>query len=454
MSTPTFVGASSSRQDYGVGSFTRDLPLPAGVAAGDLLLIHGTIAAQGTVTVDTAGSTVLQPTVTVGSRAWFVLARSYASGTTTPLAFATTAGGGMTVTVTAIRGADLPNRRMAALWTRLADGTGATDLRTIARARTVEPRTLVVGLHAEATTAAETGDGVTAAGGTIAHIGRVGSAIETNLVTTSQHERGGTSAQHVATWQNASQNGAGLAVALPRAAVRPSEVMIGGVPHQMWGWDGQNALAYTAPAPAPAGVAARWTFDHGTADVVAGRTLALASTALAPAPGRGGQALAAPGAAGSATVADGFLDRAGFSIGFWLYTPPTADTVRAAFTAAGTTVAELYGGWRNLGGTIYETARVLVVTDTGSYNRVVQANAGNGAAVPAQRWRHVVGTYDGAALTLYLDGTQRATGPKTGVVLDPDAFVLDLVSGAMLDDVTVWSYPLTAGEVAALYAAG
>lgn len=454
MSTPTFVGASSSRQDYGVGTFTRDLPVPAGAAAGDLLLIHGTIAAQGTVTVDTTGSTVIQPTVTVGSRAWFVLARTYASGSTIPLTFTTTAGGGMTVTVTAVRRADLARRLLSALWTRLANGTGATDVRTIAQFRHVEPRTLVVGLHAEATTAAETGDGVTAVGGTIAHIGRVGSAIETNLVTTSQHERGGSSLSHIATWQNPSQNGAGLAIALPLAAPRPSEVVIGGAPHQVWGWDGASAVPYVIPGEAEPGVAARWTFDQGPTDVVAGRTLALSSAAaIAPAPGRGGQALASPGAAGSAAVADGFLDRAGFSIGFWLYTPPTAETVRAAFTAAGSTVAELYGGWRSLAGTIYEVNRALVVTDSGSYNRIQQTTTG-GSAIPAQRWRSVVATYDGAALTLYSDGAQRATGPKTGLVLDPDSFVLDLVAGAMLDDVTVWSYPLTAAEVAALHAAG
>lgn len=209
------------------------------------------------------------------------------------------------------------------------------------------------------------------------------------------------------------------------------------------------------PDTAPAGpLVALWDFESPTqpeVDVVGGRALTFSTLAVSTVGAE--RALTAPTATGSATAPDGFLNQAGFSIAFWLWTPPTAENTRVAFLAGATTVAELYGGWRNLAGTIYDLNRVLVITDTGSYNRIYQSTTG-GAAIPPQRWRHVVGTYDGAALTLYTDGTQRSTGPKTGLVTDPDGFTVDVIAGSAVKNVGIWNRALTSAEVSALYAQG
>src|SRR5690606_41336774 len=145
--------------------------------------------------------------------------------------------------------------------------------------------------------------------------------------------------------------------------------------------------------------------------------------------------------------------RTGSTVAWLLRSPPTGETTRAAFPGGTTTVAELSGGWRTRSGTIYDHNRVFVVTDTRSYNRIFQ-NTTSGAEIPAQQWRHVVGTYDGAALTLYTNGVQRNTGAKTGTVTDPDGFTIDVVAGSAVKNVGIWNRALTGAEVADLYAAG
>jgi hypothetical protein len=209
------------------------------------------------------------------------------------------------------------------------------------------------------------------------------------------------------------------------------------------------------PGVEPAGpLVALWDFESATepeVDVVGGRSLTLGALAVTTVGAE--RALAAPTASGSATAPDGFLNQTGFTIAFWVWTPPTAETTRVAFLAGVTTVAELYAGWRNLAGAIYDLNRVLVITETGSYNRIYQATTG-GAVIPAQQWRHVVGTYDGAALTLYTNGVQRNTGPKAGTVTDPDGFTVDVIASSAVKNVGIWNRALTSAEVADLYAQG
>lgn len=212
--------------------------------------------------------------------------------------------------------------------------------------------------------------------------------------------------------------------------------------------------ALVRDSAAPVGpLVAMWDFEGAEPekDIVSGRTLSLGSNIEVVDLG-GIKALGAPSASGSATAPDGFLNQSGFTVAFWLYTPPTAENTRVAFLSGATTVAELYGGWRNLAGTIYEVNRVLVVTDTGSYNRVQQTSVGS--SIPAQQWRHVVGTYDGAALTLYSNGVQRNTGAKDGLVSDPDGFTIDVIAGSLVKNVGIWNRALDSTEVADLYAAG
>ena len=205
---------------------------------------------------------------------------------------------------------------------------------------------------------------------------------------------------------------------------------------------------------APAGpLVAMWDFEGAEPekDIVSARALNLMGTEVQQVAGV--PALAAPSASGTATAPDGFLNQTGFTIAFWLWTPPTASTSRVAFLQGATLVAELYGGWRNLAGTIYELNRVQIITDTGTYNRIQQTNL-NTSVIPDQQWRHIAGTYDGAALTLYSNGVSRASGPKDGVVSDPDGFTIDVVAASAVKNVGIWNRALTSAEVAELYAQG
>lgn len=199
---------------------------------------------------------------------------------------------------------------------------------------------------------------------------------------------------------------------------------------------------------------ALWDFESATepeVDVVGGRALSLSTLSVTTVGAE--RALTAPTATGSATAPDGFLNQTGFTIAFWLWTPPTAETTRVAFLAGATLVAELYGGWRNLAGTIYDLNRVQIITESGAYNRIFQNTTG-GSVIPAQQWRHIVGTYDGAALTLYTNGVQRNTGPKDGTVTDPDGFTIDVIASSAVKNVGIWNRALTSTEVADLYAQG
>jgi hypothetical protein len=85
-----------------------------------------------------------------------------------------------------------------------------------------------------------------------------------------------------------------------------------------------------------------------------------------------------------------------------------------------------------------------------------------GAVSTQGAWSHWVGTYDGSAVRLFVDGRQVAATGITGVIdwgTSADASIGDrspyttghrFVGG--IDDVRVWSRALSAGDVAALFA--
>ncbi len=225
MAAPTVVGFASSRESYGVATYTRSIAMPAGVQAGDTVFLAVAIAGASTTTFDPTGWTVVQPLTTVGTRSWTVLAKTVTAADVAALSytFTTTGGGGMTLAVVVTRGGDLAARTVGAPWMRNTDGTGGTDARTLGRPMAVTAPSLVLSFHGEATTALETAP-PTVAGGTLVGHANYQTAASSNIeqvLAVAEPVTSGSSSTHLVTWQNTSQNGVATAVVLPGVTAGP-----------------------------------------------------------------------------------------------------------------------------------------------------------------------------------------------------------------------------------------
>lgn len=75
------------------------------------------------------------------------------------------------------------------------------------------------------------------------------------------------------------------------------------------------------------------------------------------------------------------------------------------------------------------------------------------------QWFHVVTTYDGTTATIYVDGVNVGSGPRS-LNTSPLCFASGPIHDGrraidgQVDDFAIWNCSLTSGEVAALYAWG
>jgi hypothetical protein len=102
-----------------------------------------------------------------------------------------------------------------------------------------------------------------------------------------------------------------------------------------------------------------------------------------------------------------------------------------------------------------------------------QSDVYSPSAVVVDQWYHVVGTYDGAAMKLYIDGVEVASAAKTGDITrtanepiylnyqsvgtaawSTDPGILGGQMNGQQNDLRIWSRTLSASEVTALHAAG
>ncbi len=213
------------------------------------------------------------------------------------------------------------------------------------------------------------------------------------------------------------------------------------------------------PTTPPAdGLRAHWKFDEGAGSTVADATGNGATGTLT------NGALWTTGRANGAASFDGSNDFAAV---------PSIDVTGSALTIAGWVrfssfpsqsdqriVAKANGSaesahWWMLGQINNGSQRLRFRLKTGSTTTTLVASSGN---LAANTWYHVAAVYDGAAMRLYLNGTQVGSTAKTGTLAtsssvpvsigrNPDSY--GYFSGA-LDDLRIYQRALSAAELAAL----
>ena len=96
------------------------------------------------------------------------------------------------------------------------------------------------------------------------------------------------------------------------------------------------------------------------------------------------------------------------------------------------------------------------------YSSSWQTGATYNTALPVASWSHLLCTYDGANIKLYLNGALKATQPQTGAITSSSATALNVGrdSGGTgyfygkLDDARVYNYALSAVAIKTLYTDG
>ncbi len=163
-----------------------------------------------------------------------------------------------------------------------------------------------------------------------------------------------------------------------------------------------------------------------------------------PAAGRVGQQAAAFGFGGCVTIGASALRPDVFTFAAWVRT--SAPKTMTAFT-------------RPFEGQSAATNTFEIYVDSGTSWRVIVNSLQVGASATLDEWHHIAGTYDGATLTMYLDGvaaSNRTVGP---VEYTTDDLLLgcDIDTGVqvdhfdgVIDDVRVYTRELSGPEVAAL----
>jgi hypothetical protein len=219
--------------------------------------------------------------------------------------------------------------------------------------------------------------------------------------------------------------------------------------------DGGSAYAQAVLADSPL---AYYPFDEaaGTVahDVVGGKDAFVVSASLG-AKGRVGTAVALDGASSRIELPAGafvFAGRAPFSLEVWL-DPQTVDTTVRRVAHRGTPTAG--GGWE-----LYFTSNYLQTKRSDGDGGTDSYASTDGPA--AGLFAHVVMTYDGAQMRLYVNGVLRSTANGSlNVPNSPDARLVfgDLVQPAyyklhgVLDEIAIYDHPLSAARIAAHLAA-
>jgi len=154
-----------------------------------------------------------------------------------------------------------------------------------------------------------------------------------------------------------------------------------------------------------------------------------------------------------------FAGTAAFTISCWIRPLASAHTYTGTIFGTLAISGGNDNGWRLH---IDEPSRVVGFARAPNVSTGVYPTVSSPAGLDADTWHHLVGTYDGATLRLYLNGTLvasqadvsvmsvTANPPYIGTGPAPMASYTTFFYGAV-DEAAIWSKALTAGEVATLY---
>lgn len=233
----------------------------------------------------------------------------------------------------------------------------------------------------------------------------------------------------------------------------------------------KSASKKTPPDAVPsAGLVSWWRAEGNALDTVGGNSGVLQNGATF-AGGLIGQAFSFDGINDSVNMPRAAnLDVGGqVSIAFWMKSGPGN---RMSTCCQGLVTSEFYlveispGAGGNVG------VNFVIRTDgAGSYTAISDVNGG-GAMVSPGQWHHIVGTYDGAKLQLYVDGQPWgkpnphtgniaamspggfvAIGSEDGRVSDPSCVGTRYFNG-LIDEAAIYNRALSAAEIQAIYTAG
>jgi hypothetical protein len=227
--------------------------------------------------------------------------------------------------------------------------------------------------------------------------------------------------------------------------------------------------ALDACVPAPPGLVSWWP-GNGDAQDVAGENNGELHGGAGFAPGKVGQAFSFDGIDGSVDVPNSSsLDiRRQVSIEFWMKPAP------------GNTMNDCCQGLVNTENYFIEISgsssspnpvgvNFTIHSDNGGKQTSDEFDSG-GFIVPMDAWSHIIGTYDGQQLRLYVDGKQQAQVALQGSMfpMSSSAFLsIGSEDGmkncsncagryfeGLIDEVSIYNRALTADEVESIYSAG
>lgn len=220
-----------------------------------------------------------------------------------------------------------------------------------------------------------------------------------------------------------------------------------------------SSISLQRGSPLESGLVGHWTFDGAdfTTSVAdksgqgnAGYLPSGVATSSVKAVGKLGQGLSLNGSSAAVNVADNAaLDPSTVTVSAWIKRTTSAASFPVILS-------------KESGSTGY----VLHLQDTDEIKWKINGDEATdilttSADLSTGTWYHVVGTYDGTNLRLYINGVLSDTSPKTGAVADSSIGVTigqygdaDNKFSGVIDDVRVYSRALTATEVKQLYLMG